>query len=280
MDPVVMSEPVIRLAVAAGMFGLMTAWELAAPRWPRPGSRPGGWGRNLALAALNVLLVRGILPITVFGVAGLSRERGWGLINRFDLPAPAGIVLAILGLDALIYAQHALFHAFPALWRLHRVHHADPTLDVSTGVRFHPGEILVSTLVKMAAVVILGAPPLATLIFEVILNATSQFNHANVRIGPRVEPILRALLVTPDMHRVHHSVLAAEQVSNFGFNFPWWDRLFGTYRPQPRAGHLGMTIGLADLPDAGGLTLGRILLLPFRAAQRPAATRRSQSGQP
>jgi sterol desaturase/sphingolipid hydroxylase (fatty acid hydroxylase superfamily) len=173
-------------------------------------------------------------------------------------------VLSVIVLDLAIYLQHVLFHAVPALWRLHRMHHADLEIDVSTGLRFHPIEILLSMLIKFAVVAALGAPALAVLIFEILLNATSMFNHANVRILPRIDRVLRWLVVTPDMHRIHHSILARETNSNFGFNLPWWDRVFGTYRAQPTAGHEAMTIGIEQFRDSRELGLDRMVFQPFR----------------
>jgi sterol desaturase/sphingolipid hydroxylase (fatty acid hydroxylase superfamily) len=180
------------------------------------------------------------------------------------LPWGLATLLSVLLLDLAIYAQHVLFHAVPVLWRLHRMHHADLDIDVTTGVRFHPAEIVLSMLIKLAVVGLIGAPGAAVLIFEVLLNATSMFNHSNVAMPPAVDRIVRLLVVTPDMHRVHHSIERRETNSNFGFNFPWWDRLFGTYRPQPEQGHEGMTIGIEIFRDPAELRLDRMLLQPLR----------------
>ena len=203
-------------------------------------------------------------PTTAVGLALLAQTRGFGLFNVIAAPAWIGVAASVVILDLAIYLQHVLFHAVPALWRLHRMHHADLEFDVSTGLRFHPIEILLSMLIKFAVVAALGAPALLVLIFEVLLNASSMFNHANIRIPLGVDRILRWLVVTPDMHRVHHSILARETNSNFGFNLPWWDRLFGTYRPQPAAGHEAMTIGIEQFRDPRELWLDRMLAQPFR----------------
>jgi sterol desaturase/sphingolipid hydroxylase (fatty acid hydroxylase superfamily) len=200
-------------------------------------------------------------PVAVAVMAG---DRGWGLLNLTHAPAWAAGPLAVLVLDFAIYLQHVMFHAVPAFWRLHRMHHADLDFDVTTGARFHPIEILLSVAIKMGVIVLIGAPPVAVLIFEVLLNATSMFNHSNVRIPPAIDRLLRRVVVTPDMHRVHHSILPHEMNSNFGFNLPWWDWLLGTYREQPREGHEGMTIGIEQFRTRRDLWIDRLLLQPFR----------------
>jgi len=205
--------------------------------------------------------LHGLIPV---GVAVAAGDQGWGLLNSVALPAWAAFALGVVLLDLLIYFQHVMFHAVPALWRLHRVHHADHDFDVTTGTRFHPVEILISTAIKCAAVAAIGAPAAAVLVFEVLLNATAMFNHANASVPARFERWLRWLVVTPDMHRVHHSVLYDESSSNFGFNLPWWDRLFGTYTRQPRAGHDAMTIGVDAFRSPDDLRLDRLLVQPFR----------------
>jgi len=257
-------EPYIRLAAFGGVFVVMAAWEFIVPRRKQTIGRGWRWPNNLGVVAVNTLLVRILFPITAVGLALLAEARGFGLFNVIALPAWVGVVASVVILDLAIYLQHVLFHAVPALWRLHRMHHADLEFDVSTGLRFHPIEILLSMLIKFAVVAALGAPALAVLVFEVLLNATSMFNHANVRIPLGLDRVLRWLVVTPDMHRVHHSILARETNSNFGFNLPWWDRLFGTYRAQPAAGHEAMTIGIEQFRDRRELGLDRMLLQPFR----------------
>jgi sterol desaturase/sphingolipid hydroxylase (fatty acid hydroxylase superfamily) len=197
------------------------------------------------------------------GVALFVEKRGWGILNYLSLPTWMTVIIGVLTLDFVIYVQHAVFHFIPALWRLHRVHHTDLDFDVTTGIRFHPIEIILSMGIKMGAVIFLGASAIAVILFEILLNATSMFNHGNVRLPLAIDRVLRLFVVTPEMHRVHHSVLIKEFNSNFGFNLPWWDRLLGTYRAQPAAGHEGMTIGLAPYRDSKRLTLSHLLILPF-----------------
>ena len=259
-------EPYIRLGAFLGIFALMALWELLAPRRPLSVSRWVRWPNNLAITALNTVLLRVIFPAAAVGLALVGEQRGWGLLNAIALPQWLEIALAVVALDLVIYLQHVMLHAVPAFWRLHRMHHADLDFDVTTGARFHPVEILLSMLIKLAAVAALGAPALAVLIFEVLLNATSMFNHANVRLPAPIDRVLRWFVVTPEMHRVHHSILPHETNSNFGFNAPWWDRVFGTYRAQPEAGHERMTIGLAQFRDPRELWLDRLLLQPLRGA--------------
>jgi sterol desaturase/sphingolipid hydroxylase (fatty acid hydroxylase superfamily) len=254
----------IRLAAFGGVFFVMAAWEFIVPRRKLAIGRGWRWPSNLGIVAVNTLLVRILLPTTAVGLALLVEARGFGLFNVFTLPAWVAVAGSVVILDLAIYLQHVLFHAVPALWRLHRMHHSDLEFDVSTGLRFHPIEILLSMLIKFAVVAALGAPALSVLIFEVVLNATSMFNHGNVRIPLGIDRALRWLVVTPDMHRVHHSVLARETNGNFGFNLPWWDRLLGTYRAQPAAGHEAMTIGIEQFRDRRELGLDRMLVQPFR----------------
>jgi sterol desaturase/sphingolipid hydroxylase (fatty acid hydroxylase superfamily) len=261
-------EPAVRLGAFAGILALMVLWELLAPRRRPAIGRLRRWPSNLGIVALNTLLVRLAFPIAAVGVALLAETRGWGLFQAFGLPAWLAIVASVLLLDLAIYLQHVLFHAVPVLWRLHRMHHADLEFDVTTGVRFHPVEILLSMGIKLGVVAALGAPAVSVLIFEVLLNATSMFNHGNVRLPARLDRMLRRIVVTPDMHRVHHSAVPRETNSNFGFNLPWWDRLFGTYRAQPQAGHDKITIGIEQFRDPRELRLDRMLLQPFRADDR------------
>jgi len=213
---------------------------------------------------VNTLLLRILFPVTAVGLALVAEARGFGLLNVMRLPDWLALLAAVLVLDLAIYLQHVLFHAVPALWRLHRMHHADLEFDVTTGLRFHPIEIALSMLIKFAVVAAIGAPALSVLVFEVLLNATSMFNHTNMRIPTWIDRVLRWLVVTPDMHRVHHSIVARETNSNFGFNLPWWDRLFGTYKAQPAAGHEEMTIGIEQFRDPRELRLDRMLAQPFR----------------
>src|SRR6516162_1962066 len=241
----------------------MAIWEFVEPRRTQTTRRGWRWPNNLGIVAFDALLIRILFPTTTIGLAFLAEAHGLGLFNVVPLPAWIGVVASVILLDLAIYFQHVLFHAVPALWRLHRMHHADLDIDVSTGLRFHPIEILLSMVVKLAVVLALGASALAVLLFEVLLNATSMFNHSNVRMQEGFDGVLRWFIVTPDMHRVHHSILAGETNSNFGFNLPWWDRLFGTYRAQPAAGHEAMTIGIEQFRDPRELGLDRMLLQPF-----------------
>jgi sterol desaturase/sphingolipid hydroxylase (fatty acid hydroxylase superfamily) len=262
-------EPTVRLASFLGVLLAMAVWEVLAPRRRRLIARGVRWPSNLGVALLNTLLLRLVFPSAAVGLAALAAERQWGLLNNIPLPDWAALALALLALDLVIYLQHVMFHAVPALWRLHRMHHADLDIDVTTGARFHPIEILLSMGLKLAVVAALGAPVIAVLIFEVALNATSMFNHGNVMLPRPLDRVLRWLVVTPDMHRVHHSVRPNETNSNFGFNLPWWDRLFGTYRAQPVDGHEGMTIGLDSFRDPAELRLDRMLVQPFRGSVGP-----------
>jgi sterol desaturase/sphingolipid hydroxylase (fatty acid hydroxylase superfamily) len=257
-------EWAIRLVAFSAVFAAMAMWELRLPRRPLTVGRRPRWPANLGIVAIDSIMVRILFPTAAVGVALACEARGWGLLPWLGVPTALATLIAVLVLDLAIYLQHALFHHVPMLWRLHRMHHADLDIDVTTGVRFHPIEIVLSMLIKFAVVAAIGAPALAVLIFEVLLNATSMFNHSNVRMPPAVDAVVRRLVVTPDMHRVHHSIIRAETDSNFGFNFPWWDPLFGTYRSQPRAGHDGMTIGIEAFRDPAELRLDRMLAQPFR----------------
>jgi sterol desaturase/sphingolipid hydroxylase (fatty acid hydroxylase superfamily) len=256
-------EPSLRLVFFFGMLVGMAAWELAAPRRRQETPRLLRWPNNLAVVVLDTVLVRLTFPMTVVGFAMLAESKGFGLFNLVRTPAWLAFGVSLLVFDLGIYLQHVMFHAVPALWRLHRMHHADLEFDVTTGVRFHPLEILLSMGFKLAIVMVLGPPAVAVLVFEVLLNATSLFNHGNVRIPPGLDRLLRMVVVTPDMHRVHHSILPSETNSNFGFNFPWWDRLFGTYHDQPRAGHEGMTLGIEQFRTERDLWLDKMLLQPL-----------------
>jgi len=282
-DWLLASEPLVRLASFAAVLAGMALWEGLAPRRERALTRAARWPHNLALAVLNTVLVRLLFPSAAVGTALLAEARGWGLLPWLGVPAWLAPLAAVVALDFAIYLQHRVFHAVPLLWRVHRVHHADLDLDVTSGARFHPIEILLSMAIKLALVVALGAPAVAVLLFEVLLNATAMFNHANARLPAGLDRALRLVVVTPDMHRVHHSVRREEADSNFGFNLPWWDRLLGTYRAEPAGGHRGMTLGLAALRDPTGCSrLDRLLALPWvrldegagppatRACARPA----------
>lgn len=259
-------EGPLRLGVFLGMLVAMALWEIASPRRRREIPRLLRWSNNLALVAIDTLALRLAFPVLAVGLAVVAEERGWGLLNAAGVPAWIAVPLSVVVLDLAIYLQHVLFHAVPALWRLHRMHHADLEFDVTTGFRFHPLEILLSMAIKLAVVVALGPPAIAVLVFEVLLNATSLFNHSNVRLPVGLDAALRWIVVTPDMHRVHHSIVPRETNSNFGFNLPWWDRLLGTYRAQPAAGHEAMTVGIERFRTQGDLRLDRMLLQPWRGA--------------
>ena len=263
-DFILAHEPAIRLTFFFGILVAMAGWEALAPRRARSQPRWLRWSNNLGIVALNSVLLRVLIPTAAVGFALIATQRGWGLFNILALPGWAAVVVSVLVLDLAIYLQHVMFHAVPALWRLHRMHHADLDFDVTTGARFHPVEILLSMGIKMGVVLALGPPAVAVVIFEVLLNATSMFNHANARLPLGLDRVLRLFVVTPDMHRVHHSILPHETNSNFGFNQPWWDRLFGTYRAQPEAGHEGMTIGIEQFRTGRDLWLDRLLVQPLR----------------
>lgn len=259
------SEPLIRVGAFAGVFAAMALWELVSPRRRQLISRSRRWPGNLGLSVINTLVLRIAFPAAAVGAAIVAQTRGWGLFHLIDAPVTVAVLGSVIALDLVIYLQHRLFHAAPLLWRLHRVHHADLEFDVSTGVRFHPLEIVISMLIKIGAVLALGAPALAVLIFEVLLNATTMFNHANIKLSQLLDRGLRLIVVTPDMHRVHHSARPEETNSNFGFSLPWLDRLFGTYSAQPVDGHDRMIIGLAHVRDPAELRLSRMLTQPARA---------------
>lgn len=270
-------EPFVRLGAFAGVFAAMAAWEVLAPRRARLHPRRVRWTANLGLVALDALVVRMAFPVAAVGFASLAAERGWGLLNAVALPPWLAIALAVVALDLAIYFQHVMFHAVPLLWRLHRVHHADPDFDVTTGARFHPVEIVLSMGIKLAAIALLGAPVLAVLAFEVILNACAMFNHGNVTLRPGLDRALRRLVVTPDMHRIHHSMAAAEANSNYGFNLAWWDRIFGTYRAEASLPQERMRIGVAGITgDERAVSLPGLLAIPF-VDDRPATVLNEES---
>lgn len=263
-ETIVTNETFIRLVCFLSVFTAIALWEIGLPRRKRVVSRWVRWPGNLGIVVLNTILLRILLPTAAVGLALIAEAQNWGLLNQLAAPGWLTIVLAILILDFAIYLQHVMFHAVPLLWRMHRMHHADLDFDVTTGARFHPIEILLSMGIKLMVVAALGPPAAAVVIFEVLLNATSMFNHGNVRLPLDLDRLLRWLVVTPDMHRVHHSILPNETNSNFGFNLPWWDRLFGTYRAQPVAGHDEMTIGIEEFGNPRELRLDRMLAQPFR----------------
>jgi sterol desaturase/sphingolipid hydroxylase (fatty acid hydroxylase superfamily) len=259
-------EPLIRLCAFVAVLLAMAAWETLAPRRKRTVGRATRWPSNIGVVIVNTALLRLILPAGAVGFAFFCTARGWGFFNAMHAPIWLTILPAVVILDFVIYLQHVMFHAVPILWRVHRMHHADLDFDVTTGIRFHPAEIVISMGIKLAAVALFGTPAAGVLAFEVLLNATSMFNHSNIDIPTGRDAILRMFVVTPDMHRVHHSIVVRETNSNFGFNLPWWDRLLGTYRAQPEAGHDAMTIGIEQFRDARELRLDRMLTQPWRGS--------------
>src|SRR5229473_1608567 len=257
-------ESLIRLCAFVAVLLAMAAWETLAPRRKLTVGRVTRWPSNIGVVMVNTALLRLILPAGAVGFAFFCSAHGWGFFNAMHVPIWLTILPSVVILDLVIYLQHVMFHAVPLLWRVHRMHHADLDFDVTTGVRFHPIEILLSLGVKLGLVAVLGPPAVAVLIFEAALNSTSMFNHSNLRIPDRIDAVLRNLLVTPDMHRVHHSIVGQETNSNFGFNLSWWDRILGTYCPQPGAGHEQMIIGIDIFRDPAELRLDRMLRQPFR----------------
>lgn len=263
-EMIISNEKYIRMGFFFGMILLIGLWEILAPKRALTVSKTMRWVNNLGLVFFNSILLRVLFPAAAVGVATVASYNGWGLFNYFDVPFWFAVIASIIIMDFVIYIQHVMVHAIPMLWRLHRVHHADLDYDVTTGARFHPIEIILSMLIKFATILLLGPPVVAVIIFEVVLNATAMFNHGNISLPKSIDKYLRLLLVTPDMHRVHHSVEDDEANSNFGFSLPWWDRLFGTYRDQPRAGHKGMTIGIHKYRDPKQVSwLPGMLVLPF-----------------
>jgi sterol desaturase/sphingolipid hydroxylase (fatty acid hydroxylase superfamily) len=270
-------EAAIRLSFFFGVFAIMALWEWLAPCRVLSVSKALRWANNLGLVVINTLLLRLLFPAAAVGMAALTAEQGWGVLNYFPVSFWLAVVTAVVAMDFVIWLQHVMVHAVPALWRLHRVHHADPDYDVTTGARFHPLEIILSMLIKFAAIMLLGPPVLAVIVFEVILNGMAMFNHANVQLPHALDRLLRILLVTPDMHRVHHSVEDDEANSNFGFNLSIWDRLFGAYRAQPRNGHQGMSIGIHGYREPRNVCwLSGMLSLPFKGRISGYAINRRQ----
>ena len=278
-DLLLANEPLIRLGFFTGILVAMAAWEVAAPRRGQAISRLLRWPSNLGIVVLNTVVARLAFPTAAVAVAAIAAERGWGLLNMLAVPWWASLVIAVVALDLVIYFQHVLLHAVPALWRLHRMHHADLEFDVTTGLRFHPLEIVLSMAIKLATVIALGPPAVAVLIFEVVLNGSSMFNHGDVRIAAGLDRVLRWFVVTPDMHRVHHSVRPDETNSNFGFNLPWWDRMFGTYRAQPAAGHVDMTIGIEQFRRPRDLWLDHMLVQPLLGTASGYPINRASGGE-
>lgn len=257
-------EMLVRLSLFFGIFTIIALWELWAPRRVLSVPKMTRWLNNLGLVFLNTLVLRFLFPAAAVGVALFAEQQAWGLLNYCQLSYGLAVVIAVVIMDFVIYLQHVMVHAIPLLWRLHRVHHADLDYDVTTGARFHTLEIILSMLIKFATILLLGPPVVAVIIFEVMLNATAMFNHGNIYLPEKIDRVLRLFLVTPDMHRIHHSVESQFTNSNFGFSLPWWDRLFGTYAAQPPDSHTNMVIGLKDFRDPRQVDqLPGMLMMPF-----------------
>lgn len=267
-DWILEHEVPIRLSFFIGIFVIMAIWEIFLPRRQLTVSKAKRWTSNLALVVLNSIVIRLLFPTAAVGVSIVVEQNGWGLFNQFELPGALSVIICVVVLDFLIYLQHVVSHHIPWFWRLHRVHHADLDYDLTTGSRFHTLEIVLSMLIKFAAIALLGPPAVAVVIFEVLLNTTAMFNHGNVYLPGKVDRILRLFMVTPDMHRVHHSVHPSLTNSNYGFNLPWWDRLFGSYRAQPLESHTEMQIGLPDFRNQKQVSrLDGMLMIPFQDAK-------------
>lgn len=256
-------ETLVRLGAFGAAFTLIALWEVWAPRRAQRVPRRRRWPSNLGLVALNAVLMRVVFPASAVGLASLVEAQRGGLLNLLGVPGWLAAPLAFVLLDLAIYLQHVLFHSVPVLWRLHRMHHADVEFDVTNGLRFHPFEMLLSMVIKFAVIAAIGASAVAVLAFEVALNVAAMFNHGNIALPQRLDNVLRHVIVTPDMHRVHHSSDAGETHSNFGFNLPWWDRWFGTYVAQPQAGHTAMQLGLPMLRESSWLRLDKLLVQPW-----------------
>ncbi|MDH5184342.1 MAG: sterol desaturase family protein [Gammaproteobacteria bacterium] len=276
-DFIMQHEKTIRMGFFFGMLLIIGLWEIFAPRRALTISKLLRWSNNLGLVFFNSFVLRLLFPAAAVGVAVFASEQGWGLLNYNEVSLWLSVLISVVAMDLIIYLQHVMVHAVPLFWRLHRVHHADPDYDVTTGARFHPLEIILSMLIKFAVILLLGPPILAIIIFEIMLNATAMFNHGNIRLPLGLDRALRWLLVTPDMHRVHHSTEDDEANSNFGFSLPWWDRLFGTYRAQPRAGHEQMQIGIRQFREPRQVSwFDGILTLPFKGKISDYAINRRQ----
>jgi len=275
------NEAALRLGFFLGILLLLVGAEAALPRRQRMLTRLQRWSSNLGIVVINTVVLRLLFPAAAVGMAVFAQSAGWGIFNTFQVPFWAAVIVSVLVLDFMIWLQHVMVHAVPALWRLHRVHHADLDFDVTTGLRFHPLEIILSMVIKFGVIALLGTPVLAVILFEILLNATSMFNHSNLRLPLGLDRVLRWFVVTPDMHRVHHSVEDDETNSNFGFNLPWWDRLFGTYKAQPRDGHEAMTIGISTFRDPSQCDgLKGMLLMPFVGKVTDYAINRRQWEKP
>ena len=263
-DILLANESLIRLSCFGGVLLGMMVLEWVMPCRLNKIPKKTRWVANLGLILIDTLAVRLLIPILPAAFALYCTQNHWGLFHVINFPSIVVFTLSLLLLDMMIYGQHVLVHKVPLLWRFHKVHHTDTELDVTSGVRFHPVEILFSVVFKLGVVGILGTPAVAVIVFEVLLNGTSLFNHSNIKLSPRMDRALRLFLVTPDMHRVHHSTVPQETDSNFGFNLPWWDEIFNTYKAQPYKGHQDMDIGLTEYRDSKGLNLFKLVQLPFK----------------
>lgn len=257
-------EGLIRLSVFVGVFAILIAWEIYAPRRQLLYSRWQRWATNLSLSALNILILRLSVGGAAYLAATSASSHGWGLLNLIDLPIWLTVVLTIVLLDLAIYAQHIASHKWRWLWRLHKIHHTDLDFDVTTAIRFHPIEIIISMIYKVILIYIIGANPTAVIAFEIILSSCALFTHSNIKIPLTIDKKVRLLLITPDMHRVHHSVIKTETDSNYGFSTSIWDRLFSTYTDQPKYGHEKMTIGLTQYQYKGDVQFRSLLMMPFQ----------------
>jgi sterol desaturase/sphingolipid hydroxylase (fatty acid hydroxylase superfamily) len=270
MQWLIENEPTIRLSIFVSVLLSMMLLEVLWPKRVLTQSKSYRWINNIALVVFNTILIRLLLPFATIGVAIYGLENNLGLFNFIGGPFWLEVIISVLVLDCIIYWQHRLFHKVPILWRLHRVHHIDQDIDVTTGSRFHPIEIFLSLLIKFSIVLVLGVPVIAVFIFEVLLNATAMFNHSNVALPKKLDRLIRAILVTPDMHRVHHSRIVNETNSNYGFNIPLWDRIFNSYIDQPRLGHEDMKIGVEKFDEVEQTqSIMSLLKLPFKIRSLP-----------
>jgi sterol desaturase/sphingolipid hydroxylase (fatty acid hydroxylase superfamily) len=261
-------EPIIRLSFFIGILLIMFILELLIPKRPLVTQKKTRWLNNLGLVILDSLILRLIFPTAAVGIAIWAQENHYGLFNLLNTPVYISTILSVVLLDLAIYTQHIIFHKIPLLWRFHKVHHVDQDIDVTTGLRFHPVEIILSLCIKFGIVILLGAPALGVMIFEILLNGIAMFNHSNIHLPPWLDKVLRRLIVTPDMHRVHHSIIHRETDSNYGFNLSIWDQLFKTYIAQPQKGHLKMEIGLKAYKDQNQTQkLWKMLLIPFKTSK-------------
>ncbi len=268
-NSVEISEGAWRISIFIFMLVALAIWELISPRRLKQKSTLNQFNsrrlNNIIIVIVDTLLVRLLLPLLPVGMAIYTAENSMGLFNLINLPTWIVFILSLLILDCIIYWQHRLFHTIPMFWRLHRMHHTDIEFDFTTAVRFHPIEIILSILLKLIVIFLLGAPAIAVMVFEILLSSSALFNHSNIKLSKSVDKVLRLFIVTPDMHRVHHSVYREETDSNYGFNIPWWDKLFGTYVDQPKDGHIDMSIGIEIFREEKDSRIDQLLLQPFRS---------------